>query len=607
MFKKPLIAVALAVASTSLLADEKQSSDADITVTKSFKTSLAESIGITQIITREEIATSAATSLIDVLTSVSGISTYRKGGDASLSQIRIRGFEDEQVLIYVDGVLVNDLYFGTHRLEFIDVQTVEAIEIAQGPASMAYGSGSAAGVISITTRGNKSTGTSGTYLAGIGSDEYAVTSGSLEHSMTNGASLSVKASESQADGYDVREDTDPDVDGWNKSSFSGSITKEIDQSELTITRSEQTGNLMIDGDPANQNNIRHSIKNTSLGFSSNQTFGTFEFIHGLSDVNEVAYENTDVSNQNIYDTQTKNTSIFFSPTTSDKTYEVRFGADHTRGERAATFSGSGPYFNFAENTGFILSGSHSALISGVDRAAVTVRHDDNKDWGNHSSVATTFALNDERLGSTLITAASNFRAPTFAEYEATKGERTNQVQVDYSKNMGKVTTFDLSLTKARTPNKLLQGNGTGGLPQGENRINFVSTTLSTMLNTTELMLIYEYTDSRLKEKNWTRMPFVPDHKVTAQMQHQSELGTSTLTLNANSGYFTDYLEPNASRQPGYTDINIAHLMRIGSNVITKLAIENVLDRSIVYAFDSTTQQRFALPGRQIMITLQGTF
>ncbi len=577
----------------------------DLLITKSFKQSLAESIGTVTTITKEQIAETSATSVVDLLKTVPGISTYRKGGDSSLSQIRIRGFEDEQVLIYVDGVIVNDVYFGTHRLEFIDIGNIDQIEIAQGASALAYGAGASAGVISITTTPGSISNNeiSGSLL--VGNNTTQQESANLNHKISEKTAFTLSANHYKTEGYDVRRDTDPDIDGSEKSSFSTAILTEVSRTQIKIAHSEQDGSLMIDGDTSSQNDIDHLVKSSSIKLNSASDRFKFELTHGISEVDEIAYERENSVNRNVYQTHSNNSAIFLSSTDDESNISYTIGLDHSRGEREATFGQFGPYYNYAENTGVILSQEMPAAIFGANKIATTLRHDDNKDWGNHTSIVAVSHF-DGASSNTLVSASSSFRPPTFADYAAERGERTNQVQIDHSRIWGD-TIIDLSITKARTPNKMLQGNSTGGQPGGENRINFAEMTFNTYFWNSDLKLSYAYTDSRLKEKNWTRMPFVSDHVIHISSGFQTHYGYTNIQAVSQSGFFTDYFEPKNSHQSGFTDINLSHVKKFSDSLRVKLALENLLDRSVTYDFSGTTQQRFQLPGRSFMVSLSGKF
>lgn len=89
--------------------------------------------------------------LSDVLQQEAGIQVRQSGGLGSFSTISMRGSSSEQVLIYMDGVLLNNASGGGVDLSDISLSDVEAIEIYQGVSPINFGKGSIGGVINIKT------------------------------------------------------------------------------------------------------------------------------------------------------------------------------------------------------------------------------------------------------------------------------------------------------------------------------------------------------------------------------------------------------------------------------------------------------------------------
>ncbi|MFT3804729.1 MAG: TonB-dependent hemoglobin/transferrin/lactoferrin family receptor [Burkholderiaceae bacterium] len=77
-------------------------------------------------------------------------------GRAGNEGFNIRGLEGNRVLMQVDGIrLPNSFSFGANsfgRADYLDVSTIERVEILRGPASTLYGSDGLAGVVSFVTR-----------------------------------------------------------------------------------------------------------------------------------------------------------------------------------------------------------------------------------------------------------------------------------------------------------------------------------------------------------------------------------------------------------------------------------------------------------------------
>lgn len=125
-----------------------------VSATRSPQLALNVSMPIT-VITAEDIATSGAAHLIDVLSSQAGIQVQDKIGNGSRGAISMRGFADSatnNTLILVDGRKLNNPTLEAADLNSIPVGDIERIEIVQGSAGVLFGEQAVGGVINIITR-----------------------------------------------------------------------------------------------------------------------------------------------------------------------------------------------------------------------------------------------------------------------------------------------------------------------------------------------------------------------------------------------------------------------------------------------------------------------
>ena len=85
-----------------------------------------------------------------------GVSVGGTGSAFGLEGFTIRGIGGNRVLTLVDGVRVPEEFsfgpFLSSRRDFVDVDTIERVEIARGPVSTLYGSDALGGVVAVTTR-----------------------------------------------------------------------------------------------------------------------------------------------------------------------------------------------------------------------------------------------------------------------------------------------------------------------------------------------------------------------------------------------------------------------------------------------------------------------
>jgi len=107
--------------------------------------------GVT-VITEEAIIRSRATFAADVLRGVPGVDVIESGSPGQVTGVVIRGADYRQVLVLVDGVRVNNPFFGGFDWAHVPVTAIERIEIVRGPYSALYGSDAIGGVIQIFTR-----------------------------------------------------------------------------------------------------------------------------------------------------------------------------------------------------------------------------------------------------------------------------------------------------------------------------------------------------------------------------------------------------------------------------------------------------------------------
>ncbi len=144
-------AVALLLASTQVLAD----TDLETIVVRAAREPLAaERVGSSvTVLTEELLIQRQSAPLGEILRSVPGVAVSRVGVTGSQTQLRLRGSEANHVLVFIDGIKVNDPaqnneFNMAHLLNY----DIESVEVIRGPQSALWGSDALAGVINITTR-----------------------------------------------------------------------------------------------------------------------------------------------------------------------------------------------------------------------------------------------------------------------------------------------------------------------------------------------------------------------------------------------------------------------------------------------------------------------
>ena len=186
------------------------------------------------VIDREKIERQMSRDIADIVRYEPGVSVAGTGSRFGLAGFNIRGIEGNRVLTVVDGIRVADEFsfgpFLSARRDFVDVDSLEVVEIARGPISSLYGSDALGGVVSMTTRTPQSyltggDGVAANVKAGYSGDDNSLvgalnlalgdetiagllsyTKRSSEETETNGTSGGVAQAREEADPQDAEVD-----------------------------------------------------------------------------------------------------------------------------------------------------------------------------------------------------------------------------------------------------------------------------------------------------------------------------------------------------------------------------------------------------------------
>ena len=101
---------------------------------------------------KKETFEARSSSISDVVEKESGVQVRQSGGLGSYSSLSLRGASNNQIMVFMDGIPLNDASGGGVDLSTIPLADVEAIEIYKGITPINFGRASIGGAINIRTK-----------------------------------------------------------------------------------------------------------------------------------------------------------------------------------------------------------------------------------------------------------------------------------------------------------------------------------------------------------------------------------------------------------------------------------------------------------------------
>jgi len=208
------------------------------------------------VINREEIEQRQVRYLSELLRDVPGFAVSQAGGPGSLTQVRVRGAESNQLLVMIDGIRANDPASGDEfQFQYALTSDIERIEIIRGPLSATWGTDALAGVINIIRRKDIAADSSYVRSTAEGGSFGSVTAG-LEGGIQRGKTrFSGGVTYLESDGTNVSREGD-EKDGAENANLNGRLEVEATEAlRLTFTgqyvdaRSEFDGTSFVTGLP----------------------------------------------------------------------------------------------------------------------------------------------------------------------------------------------------------------------------------------------------------------------------------------------------------------------------------------------------------------------
>lgn len=128
-------------------------------------------------VTSEDMKQRGARTLGDALEQLPGVDVQRSASKNE-SFVQIRGFNDQDIKILIDGVPVYEQYSRQLDLAQIPTSAISKITVTKGASSVLYGSNALGGVINIITKkATEPTAAATVALGDYGTEEYSVSAG----------------------------------------------------------------------------------------------------------------------------------------------------------------------------------------------------------------------------------------------------------------------------------------------------------------------------------------------------------------------------------------------------------------------------------------------
>ena len=409
------LALALSIPYSLVHADDNVAAEVLVTANRSNQAA-RDVLSDHVVIGSDDIARSGARSVIDLLQMQRGIEVARNGGPGATSSVFIRGADNRQNVVLVDGVRIGSSTTGGASWSALPLADIDRIEIVYGPLATMYGADALGGVVQIFTR--RGAGAPRLTVAaragseGLREGEAAVTGST---GGANALSYAIAASRSKDDGFSATKpgafSFNPDRDGYDKESASGQLA-------LQLAPGHEVGALFLhsrlDADyDAGAGSYRarsvQQLDNVAL-FSRHQLSAAWQISLQASEATDKSQDDssTAVSGRNRIETRQNAFSIQNDIAIGDDLLQLVL---ERRSEKV--ISNSSDALNRRRDTD---SGAASySLREGAHLATISARVDDSSQYGSNNTWGLGYGY---RLTPALRLNAStgtSFRAPTFNE------------------------------------------------------------------------------------------------------------------------------------------------------------------------------------------------
>ena len=531
-------------------------------------------------------------SVLDVLRNQPGVSIRQSGGDGTVSNFYMRGFDSKQILVLIDGIRYSSVSAGGAALGLLPADQIDRIEIVQGASgSSLYGSDAMGGVIQIFTKGQNATQSNVALTLGAGSQQSYKSQVTGQY-VQNNTTLSLSAGKDKTDGIDATLPSaafnihHPDKDGFDTNHYSLTLKHTINDT----LRFGLTG-LFADS--------------TSHYDSSAYDFTTFK---------SNPYQNTYSDQKNgaasaFIDYQQDNLSALLKYGQSIDKSKSYDGSSPTGGKFDTSQQQATMQLGYKLPVGQIIGGAEwlkqsldttTQYQKADDRTIKSgfigyqlnqpmydlqahVRHDDNSDYGNKTTYnigAAYRILPSLRLGGSY---ATGFRAPTFNDIEygvANLKPETSKNTELFVENTGNNQTTRLTGFHSTINDKIYINPNNNYLSQNFERVKISGLTLTSDWQLDKVLTGGSYTYQSVKNDKGDNkdkyLPYMPKNQANLYVGYRQP----KFDIRAEAQYSADRYTnaTNTKTLDNYTLINLIGNYYVNPNLSINSRINNLTDK-----------------------------
>lgn len=368
------------------------------------------------LISAEDIAKSGQTSLVEVLQRQRGIEIARNGGPGTTASVFIRGANNNQSVVLVDGVRIGSSTVGGATWSTIPLEQIDHVEIVYGPLSSLYGADAIGGVVQIFTkkgsgplRVNASAGYGRYATEELSAGLSGATEG--EHRLH----YAFSAGREESDGFTATKpgnfSYNPDKDGYRKDSASGQFSVDLARGhELGLQFLQSRLDAQYDSGASSYDARTLQKLESYAVYAHDQIMAGWTSHLQYSQAKDKAGTDTSAlaSGKGQIDTIQKNLSW---------QHDLRIGSDTLQllleRRKEDVYASTTPTVSGQRTTDSVAASYQ--LKRGPHLASASVRNDDSSQYGGHvtGSLGYGYRLTEALRANAGV--SSSFRAPTFNE------------------------------------------------------------------------------------------------------------------------------------------------------------------------------------------------